>query len=222
MSTENNSNKFRIPSRKSLIYSSITAAVSALIILVTVVLPAEYNIDPTGAGRLLGLTELSQRTGRQIPAANAVTAAGVRVPQSAADMRTSGNHQVPYRTDIIEIEMAPEDELEYKVTLDRGEPLLYSWVTDNENHPVYYDFHGESTAKDGTHPEGYVMSYEEKQEGASSSHGYLIAPFTGNHGWYLLNFNDRPVTVRLKISGNYSWHGYIGQRVNYSQVAGSE
>lgn len=222
MSTENNMNNFRVPSRKSLIFSSIMAAVAAIIILVTVVLPAEYHIDPTGIGRILRLTELSQPTKRQIPAANAMTAAGDQVTQGIVDSRTSGNHQVPYRTDVIEINMAPEDELEYKATLTQGEPLLYSWKTDNEDNLVYYDFHGEAGKNDDTYPEGFVMSYEEKQEGASSSHGYLITPFAGNHGWYLMNFNDHPVTVRLKISGNYSWHGYVGRWNNYAPAAGSE
>lgn len=222
MSAENKTNNFRTPSRKSLIFSSIIAAVTAIIILVTVVLPAEYHIDPTGIGRLLRLTELSQPANRKIPAANAISLAGDQAPQSAVDKRDSGNHQTPYRTDVIEINMAPEDELEYKVTLAQGEPLLYSWNTDNKNNLVYYDFHGEPATNDETHPEGYFMSYEEKQEGASSSHGYLIAPFAGNHGWYLLNFNDHPVTVRLKISGNYSWHGYVGRWNNNAQVSGSE
>jgi hypothetical protein len=34
--------------------------ISACAILVTVVLPAEYGIDPTGVGRLLGLTEMGE------------------------------------------------------------------------------------------------------------------------------------------------------------------
>ena len=155
MSTENTTSNFRIPSRKSLIYSSIMAAVFAIIILVTFVLPAEYHIDPTGIGRLLRLTELSQPAGRQMPAANAISGAVDQVPQNVADTRTSGNHQAPYRTDVIEINMAPEDELEYKVTLAQGEPLLYSWNTGKGDNLVYYDFHGEPATNDNSYPEGY-------------------------------------------------------------------
>jgi hypothetical protein len=62
------------------------------------------------------------------------------------------------------------------------------------------------------------MRYEEQQDGAASSHGYLVAPFIGKHGWYLLNFNDYPVTVRLTISGNYSWHGFLGRWNNNAET----
>jgi hypothetical protein len=41
-----------------LLRSTVLAAVSAAAILVAVVLPSEYGIDPTGAGRVLGLTEM--------------------------------------------------------------------------------------------------------------------------------------------------------------------
>ena len=43
-----------LPSSAQLIRSTILAAVSAAAILVTVVLPAEYGIDPTGVGRAIG------------------------------------------------------------------------------------------------------------------------------------------------------------------------
>ena len=48
----------QLPSTARLVKSTILAMVSAVVILVTVVLPAEYGIDPTGAGRVLGLTEM--------------------------------------------------------------------------------------------------------------------------------------------------------------------
>lgn len=49
-----------LPSTGKLIRSTLVAAVVAVALLVTVVLPAEYAIDPTGAGRLLGLTEMGE------------------------------------------------------------------------------------------------------------------------------------------------------------------
>ena len=44
-----------LPSSKQLLKSTIIAFLAAIVILVTVVLPAEYGIDPTRVGRLLGL-----------------------------------------------------------------------------------------------------------------------------------------------------------------------
>ena len=49
-----------LPSAAQLKKSTLIAAASALAILVTVVLPAEYAIDPTGVGRVLGLTEMGE------------------------------------------------------------------------------------------------------------------------------------------------------------------
>lgn len=49
-----------LPSSVKLIRSTIIAALVALVLLLTVVMPAEYAFDPTGAGRLLGLTEMGE------------------------------------------------------------------------------------------------------------------------------------------------------------------
>lgn len=49
-----------LPSTRKLIRSTLMAAVVAAALLVTVVLPSEYAIDPTGAGRLLGLTQMGE------------------------------------------------------------------------------------------------------------------------------------------------------------------
>ena len=46
------------PSTKRLAISCLVAIAGAAIVLVTVVLPAEYGIDPTGIGRTLGLTAI--------------------------------------------------------------------------------------------------------------------------------------------------------------------
>lgn len=49
-----------LPSTAKLLRSTVLAAVIAGALLVTVVLPSEYAIDPIGAGRLLGLTEMGE------------------------------------------------------------------------------------------------------------------------------------------------------------------
>ena len=51
-------NRADLPTSAQLKRSTIIAATAAVAILVTVVIPSEYGIDPTGAGRLLGLTEM--------------------------------------------------------------------------------------------------------------------------------------------------------------------
>ena len=49
-----------LPSSTQLLRSTAIAAASAAAILITVVLPAEYNIDPTGIGGVLGLAEMGE------------------------------------------------------------------------------------------------------------------------------------------------------------------
>ena len=53
-------NHSELPSPAKLLRSTILAAVSAAAIFVAVVLPSEYGIDPTGAGRLLGLKDMGE------------------------------------------------------------------------------------------------------------------------------------------------------------------
>src|SRR5687768_1490644 len=49
-----------LPSSKQLLRSTIIAALVATLLLVTVVLPSEYGIDPTGIGRVIGLTKMGE------------------------------------------------------------------------------------------------------------------------------------------------------------------
>ncbi|MCD8537690.1 MAG: transmembrane anchor protein [Burkholderiaceae bacterium] len=49
-----------LPSSGQLLRSTIIAIVSAAVILVTIVLPSEYAIDPTGIGAKLGLTQMGE------------------------------------------------------------------------------------------------------------------------------------------------------------------
>src|SRR5687767_2636847 len=49
-----------LPSSKQLLRSTIIALIVATVLLLTVVLPAEYGIDPTRIGRVLGLTKMGE------------------------------------------------------------------------------------------------------------------------------------------------------------------
>ena len=48
------------PDTRKLLRSTLMAAAVALVLLITVVLPAEYGIDPTRIGRVLGLTQMGE------------------------------------------------------------------------------------------------------------------------------------------------------------------
>ena len=49
-----------LPTSAQLLRSTVIAIAAAGAILVTTVLPSEYGIDPTGVGRILGLTDMGE------------------------------------------------------------------------------------------------------------------------------------------------------------------
>jgi len=61
------------------------------------------------------------------------------------------------------------------------------------------EFHGHTDRAPGT--TGTLVFYRKATGGTEN--GSLVAPFDGTHGWYLKNDTDRPVVVRLTLSGFY-------------------
>jgi hypothetical protein len=180
-------------SRQLLISTALAAAVAASI-LVTVVLPAEYGVDPLRTGRLLGLSAMSASKG--------AAAAG---KPARADTSLMHEHPQKHRSARIEIQVNGHEELEYKALLAAGEPLLYSWTVAGGE--VYCEFHGEPT--EGNWPKDFYQSYQ-IVERTGSAYGSFVAPFTGQHGWYWRNLSSDPVTIVLETSGYYTKLGRIG------------
>jgi hypothetical protein len=179
------------PSRRTLYQVLAVGTLTAALLLVAVVLPAEYRIDPLGVGRATGLLQLAQPTERPFE-----PAAGVAVQAASVSA-------VPPRSDRVEIALAAagdpdgRDQLEWKLRMRRGDTLVYSWAVAAPPDEFYFDFHGQTPPQ----PEVQVMDYT-KGTGVSS-HGALVAPFDGIHGWYFQNQSDAPVTVRLRLEGFY-------------------
>lgn len=167
--------------RRQLLIGSGMAVLVATLILMLVVLPAEFGIDPSGAGRMLGLTAMSDAA------------------QDDVSAQLMNEHERKYRSARILIEVKPGEGLEYKATLDAGEPLLYSWTV--AGGPVYFEFHGEPT--EGEWPADYYRSYQIEAQ-STAEHGSFVAPFTGRHGWYWKNLSAEPATITLEASGYYS------------------
>jgi hypothetical protein len=157
-------------------------------ILAGFILPAEYHLDPTGLGEAMGLMAMSAPPPVEAPANAAL---GAAPPGDSATLgRTYG---VPFRSDVVQIPLRADDELEYKVKMAPGGTLVYSWSVDKGL--VYYDFHGE--------PADPKLSKSYGEGIAREANGSLIAPFEGIHGWFLQNQEGQPVTVTLKMSGFY-------------------
>lgn len=180
------------PSRKTLFTVMAGGLAVASALLVGVVLPAEYRIDPLGIGAATGLLRLASPEQVEI----AVTAGDS--PNSVARF-----YPVAFRTDTVEIPLAAAgdadggDDLEWKVRMREGTTLLYSWSADAPPEEFYFDMHGETPPQ----PEVKVVTYQ-KGTGIASN-GAVVAPFDGIHGWYLQNQAERPVVVHLKLSGFY-------------------
>jgi hypothetical protein len=189
---------YRVPTRRGILLSTALAAVIALIILVTIVLPVEYDLDPTGMGEILGLTAIAAANTDESAAAGSMSETPQDTPVAEQYALST---DAPFRTEMIEISMQGDEELEYKFQMRKGQVLVYTWSSGDAE--VYYEFHAEPT--EGKFPEGYYLSYA-IGDGATHAHGSLVAPFTGNHGWYFLNLTEHPITVKLEVSGYYTSH----------------
>ena len=176
-----------LPSARSLAVATLGAAALAVVILFTLVLPAEYGFDPLGTGRALGLTAIAHPV-----------AAPVALP-AGSELKPVANgpesqYSAPFRTETVQFTIDPYDYLEYKYQLEAGAQMQFSW---RASAPVIHEFHGEH-AEDANN----VMSYDKSTR--QEAHGALTAPFTGIHGWYWENQDGTPVTVTLTSSGFYA------------------
>jgi hypothetical protein len=101
------------------------------VVLVVAVLPAQYGVDPTGAGRALGLMELYEAG----QAATALAGAAPIVPAAEGPVFRQLND---YRVDTREFTIPPRGGMEFKYRLDRGATMLYAW---RATAFVDFDFH---------------------------------------------------------------------------------
>jgi hypothetical protein len=210
-------NRAELPSNKKLLRSTGIAIVVATALLVAVVLPAEYGIDPTGIGQGLGLTKMGQikvslvaeakaeelaaglvralpimpATEPVIPVAPVVAEATPSTAITAITVTTDVS-----RTDETSVTLKPGAATEVKLAMDKGAKVSYSWQTNGS--PVNFDTHGDplNGPKDAYH--GYSKGRQ-----VASDAGEFTAAFDGNHGWFWRNRADKGVTITLKTTGNY-------------------
>ncbi len=170
--------------------------VAGALIVLGAIMPAEFNVDPLGLGKLSGVARL------WAPDENTIDV------KSGAGGPLAREFDLPLRTDVIEIPLtdfmggAKGSELEYKVRMKQGASLVYEWqVTGAQRaNDFHYDFHGHTTPGSRTE-EMTVATY--KQGYGLSAQGALTAPFDGIQGWQFSNSSDGPVVVRVKLTGFY-------------------
>jgi hypothetical protein len=202
-----------LPSTSKLIKSTIIAAITAGVLLLTVVMPAEYGIDHTGVGEIIGLKRMGEirisldeeekaDTAKIVEAAQAVVevkevkkvvevvkteaveAQTVIAPNNKADQ----NHEMTFT-------LAPDEAAEVKVTMTKGAKVSYIWQTDGGK--SNFDVHGDSKKlKINYHP--YYKGTDSKREGT------LEAAFDGGHGWFWRNRTKNSLTITIKTAGEYT------------------
>jgi len=187
----------------------------ASVLLVTVVMPAEYGVDPTGIGRVLGLTEMGEIKAQLAKEAateaasdaaagttRAATASGL--PQATPDTAVPAASPQPAaaatvaiaKTDEASVTLRPNEGKEIKLSMLKGARVNYSWSTDRG--VVNYDTHADRIAAPAIKYHGYA-----KGQGKASDEGVLVAAFDGMHGWFWRNRTREPVTVTLRTNGDY-------------------
>jgi hypothetical protein len=181
----------RVPSKRQLAWTTGLALAAAAVLLVTIVLPAEYGLDPLRTGRALGLTRLSD----PLPAADRASAPVAGSPLVPTSDGPIAHYPARFKTDSTQFVLGPYEFVEYKYHLEKGAVMLFSWTA---TAPVLHDFHGEPQSGG----ENAAVSYEKKAR--RDGDGVFTAPFPGIHGWYWENPGADTITVNLTSAGFYS------------------
>lgn len=196
-----------LPSSATLLRSTLIAAAVAAVLLVTVVLPAEYAVDPTGVGRVLGLTqmgEIKMSLAAEAAAAEAAEAAlsegagGTPAPTEPGPTTAVVVDTVApaLRSDVTTITLRPNEGKEVKLEMREGATVEYSWSV--EGGVVNYDTHGDPWNA----PREFYHGYG-KGSGVPGHEGVLVAAFDGVHGWFWRNRTGGTVTITLRTEGDY-------------------
>ena len=99
----------------------------------------------------------------------------------------------PAWTEEIRVPLKPGQGGEIKLVMKKGAKAEFSWLA--EGGRANYDLHGDGS--------GNNISYK-KGRGVTGEDGTLEAAFEGNHGWFWRNRDKQPITIILKVRGDYS------------------
>lgn len=193
-----------LPTKAQLRRASILAGIGAAVIAVTVYLPAEYGVDPTGIGRVIGLTEMGEI---KVQLAAEAEADRLLDEQRGQDQSSSvldsmlglfigtayAQEAQDNWTDTVTFTLEPGDTAEIKLTMAAGDVAEYAWTA--EGGRVNFDLHA--------HSGGESIDYE-RGSGATDGEGSIEAPFAGDHGWFWSNRDSTPINMTINVRGDYS------------------
>lgn len=205
MQKSTNDNLAPLPTHRQLAKATVIAMLAAGALLVTTVLPAEYGIDPTGVGRVLGLTDMGkfkQKSGDVTPATGRsalVADAGQGVVVMSDATRINLSRQIAEatkeRSDEVTLTLKPNESAEVKAFMKVGDQMTYAWSANGGR--LNFEFHGEPPNA----PSNVFTSYEKGAR--DKAEGSFTAKFDGSHGWFWRNRTSQTITVTVKAAGHY-------------------
>ena len=184
-----------LPTSAQLLKSTVIAIIMAIILLVMVILPAEYGTDPTGVGRLLGLKEMGEIKMSLLDESYKESSQQNTTPSIEIDYTEEVMVNNTINKDVVEIAIEPGQAIEIKLEMKSGSLVQYEWKTIMGG--LNYNLHG-----DGYKGSQQFISYKKGRMVPSDS-GELKAEFDGYHGWFWRNREKFSVTVSLQTSGDY-------------------
>jgi hypothetical protein len=189
-----------LPTTGQLLRATTLAIVAAGAILVAVVLPSEYAIDPTGVGRQLGLTQMGEIKAQLAEEAARDAAAEAGAPTAVADaadktmIKAPSSAATDQRSDITKVTLAPGEGAEVKAVMAKDAKIAFDWSVEGGH--VNFDTHADAP---GIAYHGYGKGKE-----STGEKGEVVAAFDGKHGWFWRNRSGAPVTITLRTEGAYT------------------
>ena len=214
--------------RERIALATAAAMFVAGVLLVTVVLPAEYGVDPVGTGDAFGLTQIA---GAETPSAAAAVTPAAPV-DAAVSLQATGASPIAGtggRPDLAWGAMPPasalngdEPTLEWnRIGADYGQPQPFRRDTRSftigpdeamefkyrleKGGGFVYSWRATGKVQVDFHgepegrPKGYAEFYEQSERTEAS--GTFVAPGPGIHGWYWKNLSGQAITITLNTVG---------------------
>lgn len=218
-----------LPSSAQLLRSTVVALITAGVLLVTVVMPSEYAIDPTGVGRVLGLTQMGEiklQLAQEADADQGSTAKAEPAPVNAAPVVAAIEPVAPPAPASVQAAQAPVQAAPAQVQEPIAEPQVSGLqhemsitLSPNQGAEIKLEMKKGAKVNYLWSANGGVVNYDTHGDpyGAPRDfyHGYgkgratpedsgvLEAAFDGKHGWFWRNRTNKPVTVTLRTQGDY-------------------
>jgi hypothetical protein len=195
------------PWRRLIVYATL-AVIAIAVITLTIVLPAEKGVDPTGLGRVIGLTQMGEV--KLILAMDAADHEAeekyARESDSLALVAPGADTLGTGSVDDTRLEVGAGETAEIRLVMKRGARVSYAWTV--EGSPVRVVAFAD--------PVNAVPSRSRAQgtDSGTGATGEIVAGFDGWHGLRWFNPANVPVTIALRTSGRYlgGRQGIVDQR----------